>query len=813
MADLGLAPEAGANGLQSTRRDVRTGGADKTRAAQFAGANELLRVVIGNDRWLTQRAIDYAKDTGYARYTTTIWAAWEEAVHALSKSLTAFVTGSEQARMVGPETDYRLLPDFADLVRIGRIHRAIGITFQHFLGLMKYFRLTYLDLIDRTVADGDDRRALRAVIHSFFDQSELAVCSDWAETSDDQRVDELQRRTRALSLEKDKYLTIFESLREPAFVLDPKRRVVNANHAANQLFGAGGEPGELYYAQQRRRTCARFAPLVAILEDHDGAPVWLKTRGGRRCFDVREKPIHDPCANTALGAVLILHDVTDHQKALQESQSAERAKSAFLATVTHEIRTPLNGILGAAELLKSASEERRDAYVGAIEIAGKRLLSTLNQVLDYSKLEAGAFGARIEPVRMHECLREFEQFAAAWAEHHGIDLVVHFPDDLPAVLLLDRDRVHQILINLVSNAIKYDRSGCIDIKVRYDAAAVAPSGVLTFKVLDGGPGIGDEIAGRLFEPFVQADGGRVEAGTGLGLAICRKIVDSLGGHLGYENRDGGGACFRFSIPAEPVSDRPPQPAPADDTELGHSRRAPATILLVDDDSINRLVAADILSAAGHRVLCAESGTEAVNLSRRCRFDLALVDYALPDISGADVAEAIVHDAAMAGRPGPAVIAYTANAERLHQDGAASRFADIWPKPIDRNSLLRAVDRYLPSKRGDSDTTPDPPAADRANLTPDRAGLFLDTYGPQIEPFLTGLTRDEPGVLVEQAHRMASATGILGFGDLSDALVALEDEIRSGGGSIDGAAWAARLQPLFGSARDDLRTAADAARGR
>ncbi len=763
---------------------------------------QLLEIITSNNQWLTQRAIDYAKETGYSRYTTTIWAAWEGGINELNTGLKAFFSEQSETWHLDSEIDYRNTDSLGGLVKIGQVHRAIGISFQHFLGLMKYFRLTYLDLIDNTTQKGEQRITLRAFLHSFFDKAELAICTDWAETSDDQRLEVVSKRMQSLTLEKDKYLTIFESLKEAAFVLDPQNRVINANHAANQSFGAGGEPGEIYYATQQRAACEQFDTLINDISFQNRSAQWLETRSGKRYFDIRKTPIHDPCDNTALGSVLVLHDVTDHQRAIENSRSASRLKSAFLATVSHEIRTPLSCILGASELLGSASPERQEAYLGAIEIAGQRLFSMLGQVLDYSKLEAGVFGAKIEDVNVPDYLDEFEQFASAWAISQGIDLALKIEQNVPQKLSFDRQRVHQLLTNLVSNAIKHDQSGCIDVTVHYDPHSIE-KGQMRFVVEDGGTGVDPKIAESLFLPFVQADTPGAANGTGLGLAICSKLVESLGGSIGFNNRETGGARFWFEIPAKPVS-MSPCPANPKIHESGKltqrlpyakiKSERPSSILLIDDDSISSMITTDILTDAGHQVWCADTGKEAIQLTKHHNFDLALVDYRLPDMTGPEaVKEMEQHNA---NKP-PLVVAFSANPELVSQSGNSDLFLEVLSKPINAKTLLKSIDRFLGvqvTQQVENDT-----GVTYNNITPVRAALFLDTYLEDIQPFLDDLANNCGNDVVETAHRIASATITLGLNDLGEELIKLEKQIRTGNPLENGDLWALRLQPLFDNA--------------
>ena len=294
---------------------------------------------------LVDRAIQVAKDFGYAQYTTTIRAAWIEAIDSVTESLSGYLE-DDATIGVRPEgiIDYQRDRRFALMRSVAKRHRAIGVTLQLYLGLFKHFKTLYQDVIVQAcdgAVDQEAAGAARQTLEGFFDAAELSIAADWAEATEDDRLMELQARTRSVTLEKDRYFSVFESLRDPAFLLDRQRRLLNANQAAAELFVGKADAGEIVYLKSMR---GRKTPLADVLakaaradEDGDGS-VWLDTRDGPMCFDLRERAIHDALENTRLGYVVILHDVTTHRRATEEAERARRGHVDF--PCHHEPRDP-----------------------------------------------------------------------------------------------------------------------------------------------------------------------------------------------------------------------------------------------------------------------------------------------------------------------------------------------------------------------------------------------------------------------------------------------------------------------------------------
>ena len=767
---------------------------------------------------LVDRAIEIAKDFGYAQYTTTIRAAWIEAIDSVTESIAGYLD-EDTNHGDRPEgtIDYQRDRRFALMRSVAKRHRAIGVTLQLYLGLFKHFRVLYQDALDEAcereggAAGPNAVIAARRTLQGFFDAAELSICADWAEATEDDRLMELQARTRSIALEKDRYFSVFESLRDPAFLLDRQRRLLNANQAAAELFVGKADAGEIVYLKSMR---GRKTPLADVLakaaradEEGDGS-IWLDTRDGPMCFDLRERAIHDALENTRLGYVVILHDVTIHRLATEEAERARRAMSTFLATMSHEIRTPLHGALGAAELLREADAAHHDAYLDAIETAGRHLLQTLNKVLDYSRLEARPPEPTPKPCALQTVLEDYGRFASVWAEQSGIPLTVTIARNLPRSVTLDWEMVQQILTNLVANAIRHDDGGGITLSVRRkSASADGPS--LRFEIQDHGPGVPAEIADNLFEPFGAHAPGRADSnGAGLGLAICQRLIDALGGEVGFRNRRTGGAIFWFDLPYQRLETsatlKTECQSPADQSH--RQMRVGLRCLLVDDDDVSRMVSAEQIRRLGLKVIEADCAATALAASAAEPFDVFVIDYHLPDGDGATLAASLRQGAI---RSKARFIALTANADLVKSaDGGHHPFDRLLAKPIGGEALAAAIlaADLLPA----AETTSSRSSAQLTlqgvapRIVDAVATAFTAQWDKEVEKLQAAIASSDRHRLADIAHKIASSCATVGLTDLADMLKDLEVECRQRQCTPDLQAWQNRLAPALHDAPGQVR---------
>ena len=371
------------------------------------------------------------------------------------------------------------------------------------------------------------------------------------------------------------------------------------------------------------------------------------------------------------------------------AQAATEAKTEFLATMSHEIRTPLNSVLGFAQLLATRDDLPPDArrQVNLIDSAGAALLTVVDDILDFSRVEAGLIELLPRPTSAAGLLSDAAAIIAPEARAKGLSMNVEVHDPVGGLHELDADRLRQVLINLLNNAVKFTEEGRIDARLSVEPGEAEDR--LRFEIIDTGVGIELDKQALLFQRFSQADSSmrRLHGGAGLGLAICRTLVEVMGGRIGVDSVPGRGSCFWVELSAPtaeelPLPERPKASAPGG-----------AKILIVDDHPINLEIGQTLLAQVGCEVDVAENGREAVERARRGDYDIILMDIHMPQMDGFEATRAI--KALGAPASDVPIIAMSADAlprqvERCYAAGMVDHIA----KPIQRDALYAKVERWL-----------------------------------------------------------------------------------------------------------------------
>ena len=379
-------------------------------------------------------------------------------------------------------------------------------------------------------------------------------------------------------------------------------------------------------------------------------------------------------------------------QARDDALAGEKAKADLLAVMSHEMRTPLNGLLGTMDNLKHTKlSEKQQEYLRIMEMSGRHLLHHVNDVLDVSRLDSGKLQFEKRPFDLNFLVRQVVESMQSSAEANGNHLrVAHISTDVRFVTG-DENRLRQILLNLVGNALKFTRDGEISI----DVDRTGDQGLVEFRVCDTGGGIPESELERVFDDFVTVDAsyGREAEGTGLGLAITRRLVQALGGTIGVESELGEGSLFWFRLPLATCE----EPAKSNheaisehelDSTVPNMDASRKRILLVEDNEINRLVATDMLESLGHTVTEACDGEEGVKLAADITFDVILMDISMPRMDGVQATKAIRDSGKSKDTK---IIALTAHALPTEiRDFKEAGMDDVLIKPISRVSLNSAL---------------------------------------------------------------------------------------------------------------------------
>jgi PAS domain S-box-containing protein len=415
----------------------------------------------------------------------------------------------------------------------------------------------------------------------------------------------------------------------------------------------------------------------------DGQQIWLEC-----------KPVLAIDPTTGRYTVLndVVRDITrrkmleaELRAAQAEAEAAATAKGEFLANMSHELRTPLTSVVGFVGLLAEQADltESSRTYVERISAASGALLCTVNDILDFSKLEAGQVTFQRQPTSVSALGKNTLDLFTPQAGAKDLDLFFYDdPNSEDLWINVDPNRIRQVLLNLVGNAVKFTASGRVILRMRYDPAAER----LRVEVIDSGMGVPPEKQSLLFQRFSQIDGSltRVQGGTGLGLAICKGLVEAMGGEIGVESHVGEGSRFWFTVPASLAV------APlgmAEDATSARPSFLDVRVLVVDDNTANRELARLFLSGVGVEVTEAVDGEDAVRLASEQPFDVILMDVRMPNLDGPGALRRIRAE----GGPNDAIpiLAFTADSERF-ETFAALGFQGLVSKPVEPGALLGAI---------------------------------------------------------------------------------------------------------------------------
>ena len=614
---------------------------------------------------------------------------------------------------------------------------------------------------------------------------------------------------------------IFESIYDPFFLTDDQLRITKVNTPFTRKFGY--EENEALDLSMD--DLFRDAKLLKALDQNEinksTSTLYVISKNGKSI------PVNATMAEIAAGEggekyIFFLRDISlwvaweAKQKAerdrldvmvrertaellreKEKAESANKAKSLFLANMSHEIRTPLNAIVALTSLIMKQEADQVDNRIRKIKISSDALMSLVNDILDFSKIEAGELA--IEEVACHfgDLMKDAVAIFEDMVEESRVQLICDIDDKIDGCFLTDPVRVRQVLVNVLSNAVKFTSEGHIRVSATLEAKR-EDLHVVRVEIEDSGIGIPKDKQAELFKPFIQADFSttRKFGGTGLGLSICREIIDLMGGRIGVQSKEGQGSTFFFTIPLVWSESCEVPQGTEDDSKTRHAK-----ILVVEDNKMNQDVMSMILEAMGHEFSIAPDGSVAVKQLQQDHYDIVLMDCQMPVMDGFEATQKIREFETQSDRKQTPIIAMTANALAKDRERAFDLgMNDYMTKPVTPESVAEMLKKWLRREPG----APKPAreiSRKSVSAIPDAAGehvnpqalralqalnsqakprfmqetveSFFTTADADMEELTTAVEESNFEAVRSIAHRFKTSCGIVGAHRLQDLCQELE----------------------------------------
>ena len=593
---------------------------------------------------------------------------------------------------------------------------------------------------------------------------------------------------------------IAEVALDPIIVADAEGRVVEYNKAAERVFGysraeaLGAKMTDLFIPPEMRE--AHEAGMERYLRHGDPHVIGagrleleaLRKSGER--FPV-ELAVGEAREGTGGAPIFVgfLRDISRRKEieaeltsARDAAMAADNAKSRFIAVMSHEMRTPLNGVLGILDLLSGTDLDVRQAeYVDVATTSGEILLRHINDVLDITRIEAGRIEIQQEPMSIEALLAEVSAVGRPGAAARGTTIAVE-TTGLPPSLTGDAHRIRQVLLNLVGNAVKFTENGTIRIAAERIGGS-ATSVQIEFSVTDDGVGIKAEDQERIFDDFVTLDAEytREASGSGLGLSICRRVVAAMGGTIGVESEPGKGSRFWIRLHLQAAARDDKVSEPENEATEATAPGAPLSVLLVEDNEVNRLVAGRMLEIEGHSVTEARDGAEGVAAAAHEKFDVILMDISMPRMDGVEATRRILATGANSETPIIGLTAHVSPTE--HADFIEAGMSRCITKPLRRGDLKKVL-----AAHGGSATEraayedADPPTIDEEvfdEFSSTMPAEMILCVARELAEAANELSALEGERLTARAHSAAGSAALVGASRAHRALSIVEATAKTG----------------------------------
>lgn len=577
---------------------------------------------------------------------------------------------------------------------------------------------------------------------------------------------------------------LLENIQESIVVININNEIVYANNKARQILGISVHETHSY------EIVKRILPVdykqaeelyKKVVDKVISGNTWqrefdLVYNGNARRFMHRVDPVQE---NGEISAIMIIStDITELVRTREKAEAANMAKSQFLANMSHEIRTPMIGILGSVDLLEQGDlNSEQCENISIIRECGEQLLTIINEILDVSKIELGMVKLNPESCDFKDLLTRTINIIEPTLKFKGLTLELEIDNNLPSQVITDQLKLRQIILNILSNAIKFTNKGIIHVKAEAEATGddedIQKNWILV-SISDTGIGIAGNEINKIFDPFTQVDNStsRQFGGTGLGLYICKKLIELMGGKIWLHSSEGKGTTFYFTLPLQPDFSFP---IPADQKIACSIPTenclildfAPVQILVVEDNELNQKILLQMLNNYGFEVTTVSNGLECLEILHQKDFEMILMDMQMPVMDGYEATRLIRQDNKLKNIP---VIAITANAligdrEKCLACGCTSYIA----KPFKAEELVQELNKHLNSnfvQKGNSDTMSQQFILE---LLPE----FINLLSEMIENLNQSIAQHNFELIKSISHDIKGTAGMYGFTEISEIAASIE----------------------------------------